>query len=511
MAYGSINMSGGSRRSRGKKYPISLSLAGEDTLSFSCDADILHDSAYIVDDSDTFASLVTFNIGDLAGNNFTKYTCAVIQCISPVPVEISLNNPVVTTATDVLSGSSHTRFILKKGQYIMFPTSNIAQYDATTSAARKTGTGGNDSTETFVAPETDGTLQATGVNEGGTWAVDDTTLTVVDGDFIKVNDYIEVQSELCLVTAKPSQHNLTVERGSLGTTPASHSDGLDVDLYFLNEQGDTRVSTNDRGYYSASNFFGRARNSAMPMGLVPGSIAIKVPFNAYQELGLSTQSFGSSSGLAVSTAYKFKISITEKGSTTIFDNVGFTTSSSNVRWGGADGVIQKIQDAMDATTNLFADVNVIAGDIRFSARNHHSDQEVALDDPGSGTTMFGVGNIPAVASANEGISAKFPTDTETNYILFDDGNGNLNRQAGGGGKISYETGAIQLWGLPARAEFQYAAYWNSWFSGKIDADRDNQIISFKGRSVNAFREGKIRVIVYNTSETTEEMFAGGRR
>ena len=67
----------------------------------------------------------------------------------------------------------------------------------------------------------------TTINEGGTFSSADTTLTVTSGTNFAVGEFIKIDSEILEVTGK-STNDLTVRRGALGTTAASHADGATV-------------------------------------------------------------------------------------------------------------------------------------------------------------------------------------------------------------------------------------------------------------------------------------------
>ena len=67
----------------------------------------------------------------------------------------------------------------------------------------------------------------TTINEGGTFSDADTTLTVTDGTNFATGEFIKIDNEILEVTGK-STNDLTVRRGALGTTAASHADGATV-------------------------------------------------------------------------------------------------------------------------------------------------------------------------------------------------------------------------------------------------------------------------------------------
>lgn len=68
---------------------------------------------------------------------------------------------------------------------------------------------------------------STTINEGGSFAQGDVTLTVTDGTIFQAGDVIEIESEVLLITAV-STNNLTVTRGYAGTTDAAHADATIV-------------------------------------------------------------------------------------------------------------------------------------------------------------------------------------------------------------------------------------------------------------------------------------------
>ncbi len=77
----------------------------------------------------------------------------------------------------------------------------------------------------YVAIRT--TATTTTINEGGDFISTDNTLTVTSSTGINVGDYIRIGNELITVTSI-SGSDLTVTRGSLGTTPATHINGATV-------------------------------------------------------------------------------------------------------------------------------------------------------------------------------------------------------------------------------------------------------------------------------------------
>ena len=77
-------------------------------------------------------------------------------------------------------------------------------------------------------------ISASTVNEGGGdgggLSSAEVTLTVVSSSFYKPGDIVKIEDELCLVEAVPSSTSLTLRRGFLWTTGASHADGQAVNI-----------------------------------------------------------------------------------------------------------------------------------------------------------------------------------------------------------------------------------------------------------------------------------------
>ena len=273
------------------------------------------------------------------------------------------------------------------------------------------------------------------------------------------------------------------------------------------------AQTNKDGKFKCMNFFGYARTAdAIVDGIVAGSVCFKFYKQGYQELGLSGITANTNTGLAASTTYKLNITV-DGGS--VFENLTFTTDSSNTNFGGKNGVLNKIQDALDAqyytAGNLFekrVSVGIVDGDVRFTSGSHLSTSAILLAAPTSGTTPFGVGRITAIGSVESAVAADLPDDTvfdrvtyeerpNIGELMYDDGNGNL--IGAGSGTINYETGAVDFTAMP-NAEFVISATYQAAHSGGTNvtlADAHNHITAVEARSTNQKLNAKIKVIAMN--------------
>ena len=351
------------------------------------------------------------------------------------------------------------------------------------------------------------------------------------GDKIRINN--EIMEVLEIGDKSDLANNyLTVRRGVDGSTAASdHADGNAVLLPYYNtyHEFDKFTSglapgatagycqTDESGYYGSKNFFGLGRlQSSIPSGIQPGSVALRFYEQGYQEIGMQGITSSTNSGLAASTEYKFNLTV--NGGTALA-NLAFTTDSSNLNFGGVNGVISKIQAALDAEyyvadSNIFqtkVTVDLAGGDVVFRSINNLSTSAMLLADPGSGTTPWAVGRYPSAANMKTPISALLPegedlvTYDSTTYqvrksgvkLAYDTGNGTFIGVCSG--TINYETGEWYISGAPPNANFEYSVVYNTPFSGKVDAqedDRANSLVAIHANVMNRQLEGSLKVDLY---------------
>tara|TARA_Y100001963_G_scaffold30723_1_gene42163 strand:+ start:2476 stop:4089 length:1614 start_codon:yes stop_codon:yes gene_type:complete len=396
----------------------------------------------------------------------------------------------------------------------------------------------------------------TGDNVNGT-ELDNTTDPVVfeldnGHDKYRVGDYLRVDDEILKVEGTyadnptnetVADNHIVVSRGHFGSTNAAHGDSAEnVFFTHFNEHYDfdralsgssQLVQTDVLGRFRACNFFGYGRVAdGSAFGLVPGSVIIRFYSSAYQEVmmggtgasggsGVSNIAINSSTDtkLTASTAYAFNLTIDDSTATT----VSFTTDSSNTNFGGTNGVISKIQDAIDTATRTVGNalfgyscsVNIVGGRLRFTSNSHliphdgTNGSKILLADAGSGTNLFAgnIGIFPDIAMANAPVKPKLPdlyTYDSLTYaqvpnrgqFCYDDGHGRL--QGTASGTINYETGAIDIINAPSNACFEVSVIHNSPFSGKLDADKAeaNCITAIHANVLNRRLTGEIEVKTY---------------
>lgn len=476
----------------------------------------------IVDNSDSFIRLSQFTPKTKSPQSLenAKYIC--IYNPSNQTAEIRYNILSWTAGTpDTIGSTNYLSRLIRPNEYIVIPNIFILHYSASTSAA-------NGGTATLERAEPTGQRNSTADLAGAISDTTSTSITIDDGggdgnyeELFKVGDYIIVDTEVMLVTAVTTDDSgtLTVDRGQLGSNAVTHSDNTQVDFFFYNNYVDY-----DQHSVVQTDFNGKFKSAIIPAGdtatahntrgtttddgIVPGSLMILFyTKGAYQELGLSGITASTNSGLTASTAYQF--TVTADGGSAY--DLSFTTDSSNLNFGGTNGIIQKIQDVFNTqfyttSSNLFekrVSVSIVNGDIRFTSGSNLSTSAISLGDSSGGSTdIWGVGRFPALASIEGAVSSDIPDTTitrdgittfNTAQMAQDDGYGNITGIAQG--TIDYETTAIKLNNAPANAEMQITYAYDSALAG--GPDTNNVLDSIFARSTSAYRNSRIQLLAFN--------------
>ena len=373
------------------------------------------------------------------------------------------------------------------------------------------------------APDSNEYTDSTAKTTEGFADDDDTTITFDNaaggsaGSMFKVNDLIRLDDEICRVTSL-TDTIFTVDRAVYGTSKADHTNNTAIRFPFFNAYHDydkySVAQTDSNGKFKCFNFFGLGRAATGNQGIVPGSVAIKFYESGYQGLGLSGITSGTDSALTASGSYWFKIAI--DGGTA--ESINFTVDSSNTNFGGTNGIINKIQSALDdkyknTSSNTFeqkSTVGIVNGDIRFTSGTHLSTSAIALtagtDGASASYNIFAQqnGRFPALANIRSAVAARLPDDVSydrvtyttspNNVFCYDNGYGNLLGVCSG--TINYETGAIDMIGAPPNAEFVYSVAHTSAFSGKLaeaGTGRINGLIEILANISNQKQTGSIRL------------------
>ena len=293
------------------------------------------------------------------------------------------------------------------------------------------------------------------------------------------------------------------------------------------------TTTTETGRYSHNNIqglYGRL-NSTGARGIVPGSVAIQFSRGGYQAFGINNASAAKSSGLSANTAYRFGLNVDS-----VYQTISFTTDTTNTNLGGTNGIVSKIQAAINTLVGsesyLYgATIGFEDGDVVIRAKNNAGfmlndgngtiiDQSVtpysgygsiSIVDAtsGSGTQLLGAGNFPK--SPRDRVEGKFDDTTILNnngeYIpdetvfMYDDGHGNLyvpsNSKISGYGTIDYDTGAMEIYDAPPISELLYSFNYTSALSGKLDttSTRGNTITKIAARGANQQANAKIKLVV----------------
>ena len=373
-------------------------------------------------------------------------------------------------------------------------------------------------------------------------------------NFFRVNDIIRVSDDIMRVLGTysddPTDSSLAapqirVERGLLGSEPEAVAGTPDIFFHCFNEyydydrhlQGNSQLNSSDaKGKYKSSNFFGYGRTDATAddktFGLVAGSVAFRFYSSAYMEIpmggtGVAGGTGGSnipitsttSSQLSTSTEYSINLTLDDSSATT----VSFTTDSSDVRFGS---VISKIQTAINTATrtagnNLFGyscSVGIVNNTLRFTSNSHLSPHDgtngskVLIEDGAGGTNLLtgAAGIFPdinnSIAPVKPIISPVAVYDTLTyakapnmGGMCYDNGYGDLIYGGLKVGDISYETGAFNF-SIPSlpNAEFEISLAHGSPFAGKLDTTKEDtsSITAIHANVINKNITAELEIKVY---------------
>ena len=293
---------------------------------------------------------------------------------------------------------------------------------------------------------------------------------------------------------------------------AAYGTLIESDSLKSTSSGNTYI-TDSGGYFTTSDFFGMTDTG----GIVPGSLYMQFYSQGYQEVGLNSsaqgkgnQTHNTTTGLAVGTAYEFRITV-DDGTIAI---VAFTTDGSNVNWGGTAGVLRKINAALEAlftagSITSRAKAALIRGDLRFMSGSRRSTSAIALSagaDAGV-AEFFGTGILPAVGSCESAITSALETTTtlhlnaeNTSFYMIDRGNGLGRRALGGTMTIDYnEGGKLEMYNCPQNAHFKVGFLYNAAHSAKVTyhADTANVLYKVWGRSTSLKKDAQLRINGFN--------------
>ena len=439
-----------------------------------------------------------------------------------------------TDATTMSGTTYHVNHLLKSGEGMIVPDSPAVIADETLEQLAGTAVtnAAPSVTANYAYSDSGKTFDDAGVEAA------DTTITVDDGDFFRVNDLIQfgintttaTKIEICRVTAIAT-NVLTLERALYGTTANDKDaqtnatsgvvDNAKVYFPFFNTYGNeynryTVVQTDASGRFHATNLFGAGRAATNLMGITAGSFSAKFYNAGYQNLtndGDITSS--TESGLTASTTYYLSVAI--DGGTT--DKITFAVDSSNTNFGGTNGVIQKLQASIDAlyynpAKNGYekrAIVSIADGNVRITSGQRLSTSAISVTTNTDGTagtdelfdTSNVIGRFPVTIPT--AIAAKLPDDVlydrvtydtspNESAFIYDDGYGNL--QGIGSGSLNLETGEINMMGCPPNSEFVYSCLHTSAFSGRRNATNAAKMNSLKaiyGNMTNQSGAGELTI------------------
>ena len=446
------------------------------------------------------------------------------------------------TYSDETSGEGATRYLhtmLLPGESFSPPVRSVISTEG--ASTQFDGTISNSGVYTVPATTTNFSYLDSGVNLGAKIEDTDTQITTAANgtNAFRVGDLIQIGTttgttitnlEIMRVTAITSTTVMKVDRNVFGgilvdgdtQTDSTNGavSGANINFAYFNEYHDfnkfTVPQTDALGRFKVTNMFGLARSTtaSASVGIVPGSFALKFYEPGYQEFGLNGITVNTESGLTAGTTYYVKIAI--DGVTA--EEISFAVDATNTKFGGKNGIVSKLQAAIDAlfydksknNFELGAEVTINGGDIRVTSRQRTSSSAIALTaatSGGSASTRLFSGNSSMGRLAGDpktAVAADLPDDEvydkitygttpSTKNLVYDDGRGNLMGAATG--TINYETGAFDMRSAMANASFKYLVNYNSAFSGKLNEGAAGRINSVKEILANTFSQKNGSVVL----------------
>lgn len=507
-----------------------------------------------VDATDAGVQVVAFNDASFLASSLKNAKGLIICNEGDVSAELNFNVAAWTHAapdTNASGGGSDLKRVLNAGEFLYLPNLSLIEHTAGNSAANGDNDGLNN-----TAPATDMYVDS-GVNLDAAFEDSESALQVADiapfevGDLVQVgiNDTTATRIEVMEITSitddsgtdEDAAGTLVVNRALYGTSKADKDaqtngtngavSGANVHFPIFNAyyeyntalSGSSQlIMTDGKGRYKVNNFFGYARSAVANdegQGIVAGSVALKFYNSAYAEVHFPKPITASTdSKITASTAFAFDLTLDDSSAT----NIPFTTSS-NTKFGGSDGIIRKMQEAIDTAfegTAFGCTVAIVDGALRFTSKSHMAAHDgtngslVLIADASSGTDLF-TGSVGIMPNDTAFPAAVVPTLPDDNIIdiasgrstpnvdafMYDDGHGNLIYQGNIVGTISYLTGAMD-WAIPSLpyAQFVLNGHYASALSGgvKVKAGHaDTGISSINARSVNSKINTTIGVYAFN--------------
>ena len=557
-----------------KKFTTSLTIQAEKT--YDCSLSKNYTDVFSInqelDNADAFVTLVSGG-SSKATNTMASAKAILLKNNSNIAAELLItvmdwknsSDTDVHNSVDVGGGGATNfrtwSFLLPANEFMYLPNNRICSYSPSTTGTKESAANAGDgaiSTEPLSINSANEYADSTADLDHATSSDMGSDVTVVDlymedghSKFFKVGDLIQVDTEIMEIESLGdgsvlAKSKAVVKRGLLGSTAATHADDAAINFFFGNEYLKFNVGkcmSDKKGRFKQRGaFFSKARTSDTKVdGLVPGSVAIG-PFyteGGYLDWGLNGITPNTETGLAASTAYTFHIVVDEFNnggfdSTSTETAIAFTTDASDTTFAGSsNAVLPKIQAVLDTQSYTTSSglngkkvkIFIHNGDVRVQSMSNNSGTIVGIGNV-SGTTPFGVGAFPALASSvpvlmgsehgggttddivygpKSTLAQEEITDPVTGVdmlnekaFIFDNGNGDLLYLDKIVGKVDYEKGFCSwtISSLP-EAEFKVRGQSNSAHSGGVTykVQQYNSIQEIKARSINSVKDTAIEAIV----------------
>jgi hypothetical protein len=294
----------------------------------------------------TASQVGVFSIGDTVTGATTGLTGLIyrvannaltlnIDPISTADTTFIINDPTGILANDLLCVGGEVTLV-----------GSVTGYNVTVTRAQL-GTAAGEHLAGTAYTVIRSTATTTTTNEGGNFIPGDNTLTVTSATGLNVGDYIRIGNELITITSIAG-NDLTVTRGSLGTTPGTHANGATV----------TRFSQVITGY---SQFFGlteeisNGSGATVDLSVTAGPLGVFNPFDKFVfDFGTGDYEFTTSIPLDGDRIVRF----TQVDSSNTGNTLRFSTIPDGTNGGGTEYTTGVVINGTAGTSGAYSQINL---------------------------------------------------------------------------------------------------------------------------------------------------------
>jgi hypothetical protein len=287
-----------------------------------------------------------FSVGDVITGADTGLTALVyrvtntaltinIDPISTADTTFIINDPTGILANDLLCVGGEVTLV-----------GSILDYDVTVTRAQLgTAAGEHLAGTAYVVIRS--TATTTTINEGGDFIPGDNTLTVTSSTGLSVGDYIRIGNEIITITSITG-NDLGVIRGSLGTTPETHSDGATVTRF-------SQIVDGFSQFFELDEEISNGSGASVDLSVTTGPLGVFNPFDKFVfDFGTGDYEFTTSIPLDGDRIVRF----TQVDSSNTGNTLRFSTIPDGTNAGGTEYTTGVVINGTAGTSGAYSQINL---------------------------------------------------------------------------------------------------------------------------------------------------------